>query len=386
MTRAPLLERRIVPSIEPSSQSPREVLREFMQLTGNGARIRCVGSARRNPKRLLSLDYLPRYKLELFGVTFYLCDVRQNEDVRFFPAYLVHGGEVRARLIYKDGSLLWRCASHFAKSASEFWIGKGDLKLEVENGFYVYYSAEHTTDLPLEMQMAVESLTRRAARVRTDRVALALLVRRAPDGRLCAYRDFTAPRRRAAANPRNLVNGGKSIARFLRPNVPESLRFTAGFEPDFRSGLIDVTHSHSRLYEGPVARYRILSRNGRMQYLFFAAPRLAWIGYPQPLTTELSSFGVRTVDVTVPDDLVVPGMEYHYLEFDDPPVWMSQIPPGFAGPMSPDDAFRADASAWLDRLPVIAEFRRWLNASSGRAARGRRVGARATTRRPAPRA
>jgi hypothetical protein len=359
VTRAPLLERRIVPSIEPSSQSPREVLREFMQLTGNGARIRCVGSARRNPKRLLSLDYLPRYKLELFGVTFYLCDVRQNEDVRFFPAYLVHGGEVRARLIYKDGSLLWRCASHFAKSASEFWIGKGDLKLEVENGFYVYYSAEHTTDLPLEMQMAVESLTRRAARVRTDRVALALLVRRAPDGRLCAYRDFTAPRRRAAANPRNLVNGGKSIARFLRPNVPESLRFTAGFEPDFRSGLIDVTHSHSRLYEGPVARYRILSRNGRMQYLFFAAPRLAWIGYPQPLTTELSSFGVRTVDVTVPDDLVVPGMEYHYLEFDDPPVWMSQIPPGFAGPMSPDDAFRADASAWLDRLPVIAEFRQF---------------------------
>ena len=103
------------------------------------------------------------------------------------------------------------------------------------------------------------------------------------------------------------MNGGKSIARFLRPNVPESLRFAAGFEPDFRSGLIDVTHSHSRLYEGAVARYRILSRNGRMQYLFFAAPRLAWIGYPQPLTTELSSFGVRTVDVTVPDDLVVPG-------------------------------------------------------------------------------
>lgn len=386
MTRTPLLERRIVPSIEPSTLSPREVLREFMQLTGNGARIRCVGSARRNPKRLLSLGYLPRYKLELFGVTFYMCDVRQNEDVRFFPAYLVHGGEVHARLIYKDGSLLWRCASHFAKSANEFWIGKGDLKLEVENGFYVYYSAEHTTDLPLEMQMAVESLTRRAARVRTDRVALALLVRRAPDGRLCAYRDFTGPRRRAAANPRNLVNGGRSIARFLRQNVPESLRFTAGFEPDFRSGLIDVTHSQSRLYEGPVARYRILSRNGRMQYLFFAAPRLTWIGYPQPLTAELSSFGVRTVDVTVPDDLVVPGMEYHYLEFDDPPVWMSQIPHGFAGPVSPDDAFRADASAWLDRLPVIAEFRRWLSVSSGRAARGRRAGARATTRRPAPRA
>jgi hypothetical protein len=192
-----LLERRIVPSIEPSSQSPREVLREFMQLTGNGARIRCVGSARRNPKRLFSLGYLPRYKLELFGVTFYLCDVRQNEDVRFFPAYLVHANEVHARLIYKDGSLLWRCASHFAKSASEFWIGKGDLKLEVENGFYVYYSAEHTTDLPLEMQMPVEGLTQQAGRVVYDREAPRA---GAPRGRLA--RIATSPRRAARRRTR----------------------------------------------------------------------------------------------------------------------------------------------------------------------------------------
>ena len=47
----------------------------------------------------------------------------------------------------------------------------------------------------------------------------------------------------------------------------------------------------------------MIPRDRRMQYLFFAAPRLVWIGYPQPLTTELSRFGVRTVDVTVPDDV-----------------------------------------------------------------------------------
>ncbi|HXZ84909.1 MAG TPA: hypothetical protein VEI82_05420, partial [Myxococcota bacterium] len=138
-----------------------------------------------------------------------------------------------------------------------------------------------------------------------------------------------------------------------------------------------------RLYEGEVERYRILSRNRRVQYLFFAAPRLVWIGYPQPLTSELSRFGVRTVDVTVPDDLVVPGMEYHYLETDDPPVWMSQIPPGFAGPLSPVDAWRADASRWLERLPVIAEFRRRvLSRARGTGARGRpaRASARRTAR------
>ncbi|MFI5317518.1 MAG: hypothetical protein ACHQ6T_17590 [Myxococcota bacterium] len=385
------LERRVIASVEPSPLSPAEVKREFLALTEGGARIRCVGTARRKPQRLLSLGYAPRYKLELFNVTYYLCDVRQNEDLRFFVAYLAlrEGARGRpavyARLLYKDGSLLWRTASHFARSADENWIGKGDLKLVKEHGGEYYYSAEHTTDLPLELQMAVESLTRRAARVRTDRRAIALVVRRSGDRRIIAYRDFTHPRRRAAANPRNRVNGGRPIAHFARANDPASLAFARGFEPDFtRAGTIEVTHSQSRLYEGRVDRYRILSRNRRVQYLFFAGPRLVWIGYPQPLTTELSRFGVRTIDVSVPDDLVVPAMEYHYLEFDDPPVWMSQIPPGFAGPVSPVDAWRADASAWLDRLPVIAEFRRRvLNRARGTAARDRRAHASGRRRAPA---
>ena len=384
------LNRRVVPSIEPSPLTPEEVRAEFLELSDGGGRVVCVGAARRNPKRLLSLGYVPRYKLELFNVAYYLSDVRQNADVRFFVSYLALRERARgrpsvyARLLYKDGSLLWRAASHFAKSATENWIGKGDVKHVTEDGYDEVYSAEHTTDLPLELQTAVDSLTRRAARVRTDRRALALVVRRCNDTRIIAYPDFTDPRRRAAANPRNLVNGGRPIARFTLANHPESLVFVPGFEPDFSaSGRIDVTHSHSRLYEGDVDRYRVLSRNRRMQYLFFAAPRLVWLGYPQPLTTELSSYGVRTVDVSVPDDLVVPGMEYHYLETDDPPVWMSQIPPGFAGPVSPVDAFRADASAWLDRLPVIAEFReRVLSRARGTGARGRR--ARASGRRTAP--
>ncbi len=375
------LKRRVVPSVEPSPLTPEEVLSEFLERSDAGARMVCVGAARRNPKRLLSLGYVPRYKLELFNVTYYLSDVRQNADVRFFVAYLALQEKARgrpslyARLLYKDGSLVWRAASHFAKSATENWIGKGDLKRVTEDGRDEEYSAEHTTDLPLELQTAIDSLTGRAARVRTDRRALALVVRRCNDTRLIAYPDFTDPRRRAAANPRNLVNGGRPIASFARANDPASLVFVPGFEPDFSAaGRIDLTHSHSRLYEGAVDRYRVLSRNRRMQYLFFAAPRLAWLGYPQPLTTELSSFGVRTVDVTVPDDLVVPGMEYHYLETVHPPVWMSQIPPGFAGPVSPVDAFRADASAWLDRLPVIIEFRkRLLSRARGTGARDRRA-------------
>ena len=212
-----------------------------MRLTENGARIRCVGSARRNPKRLLSLGYVPRYKLELFGVTYYMCDVRQNEDVRFFPAYIVHEGEVHARLLYKDGSLLWRCASHFAKSATENWIGKGDLKLEVENGCDVllHRRAHHRPAARDADGGRVAHAAREPGRHRP----------RGARARSCGARPTTGSARtatspsRAGARRRTRATSstaGRSIARFLRPNVPESLRFAAGFEPDFRSGLIDV--------------------------------------------------------------------------------------------------------------------------------------------------
>src|SRR5262249_28480398 len=103
--------------------------------------------------------------------------------------------------------------------------------------------------------------------------------------------------------------------------------------------------------------------------LFFATRRVAWMGYPQALTTELSRYGVRLIDVNVPDDLVVPGMEYHYLETEDPPVWMSQIPPGFVGAVSATDPWRADASAWTEQLPVISEFRKQIRRQRKRSRR-----------------
>jgi hypothetical protein len=352
-------------SVEVSPLTPGEVAREFLDLTGDGRRIVCVGTAKRNPRRLLSLGYQPTHKIELFNVTYYLSEIRKNDDVRFSVAYvaLQESGRgkpsVYARLLYKDGSLLWRCASHFTKTKHENWIGKGDLKLIREDDGEFFYSAEHTTDLPLEVQAAVEAINAATRGVKVDERAVSLVVRRSSPTRLIAYSDFTEPRRKAARNRRQLVNGGEPIARFTRQNDPSSLVFVKGYEPDFsRAGRIDVTSSHSKLYEGRVDRHRFISKNRRMQYLFFSAPKRVWLGYPQALTRELSRFGVRTIDVNVPDDLVVPGMEYHYLETEDPPVWMSQIPPGFAGAVSPNDPWRADACAWLNELPVVKDFRR----------------------------
>ncbi len=363
----PVIPRRLVPSPVPAPLAPREVRREFRERSDGGRRLRPAGEARCDPTQLLSRAYTPAYKVELFDVVFYLTDVRQNDTVRFFVAYVVIGSQgpgpagIYPRIFYKDGSLVWRSASHYMSygdGSSTAWIGKGDVETIVSRDYESVVTLEHTTDLPLELQAALEELSRRPARIPHDDVALGLVLRRGPKGRIEAYRDFTDPRRRARSNPRNRVHGGRRIARFTRANDPTSLRFVAGFEPDFRRGVVEVSASGSRLYGGRIERFRIRSRNEQVQYLFFAGPHHVWIANPQATTTQLSSFGVRTIDVAVDDDLCVPGMEYHYLESGDPPVFVSQIPDGFAGEPSAVDVWRADASAWVERLPVIRGFRR----------------------------
>jgi hypothetical protein len=352
----------VVRSSRLSQRPPHKIREEFEQLLDGGMPIDSVGKTRKNPRRLLAAGYVPLFKAELFDTTFYFSSLRQNPDIRFLVTYVVQPsprlGErvAHPRLFYKDASLIWRSASHFTKE----WIGKGDIKWLVEDGEENAYSAEETTDLPYEIQDAAERVCRKAKVVPRDDKALGLVLREGPVGRVPAYRDFTEPRRRAAENPRNVINRGKPIAYFLRKNDPDSLRFVAGYEPDFRKdGLLEVTSTKSRLYGGRVRRFRFLSRNRRVQYLIMAAPRQVWIIPPQALTTELTTYGVRSIDVAFDEDLCVPGYEYHLIDDSvDPPELISQIPEGYAGEMSTVEEGRADASAWLDALPVIKEFRR----------------------------
>lgn len=357
----PVIPTRIVASVEPCEASTRRIEREFRGLVEHGARIRPAGEARKNPRLLLTRGYTPKYKLELFDTLYYLTNVRQNPDIRFFVAYVVpdrRGGirELFPRIFYKDLSLVWRSASHFIRSEEENWIGKGDVRPHVEGGEELLSSAEETTDLPLEIQTALETLNRRVATVRRDEVALALVLRRAPSHRIEPYRDFTEPRRRARTNPRNRVNRGRPVARFTRKNDPTSLRFAPGFEPDFERGILEESASTSRMYHGALRRFRILSRNRKIQYLFVAGPLHVWIIPPQATTTEIMSYGVRTIDVLADEHLCTPGYEYHFL--DESGERVSQVPEGFAGRTSHVDETRADTSAWLDQLPVVREFRR----------------------------
>jgi hypothetical protein len=360
-----LIPTRLVASPRCAELSSAQVAREFRRLLDGGVKLLPTGKTKKQPRRLLSLGYTPKHKLQLFDTTYYLTNVRQNYYVRFFVAYIVQPdarGVVRAahpRLFYKDAALNWRSASHIGRQNGSFWIGKGDIEWLVVDGAEYEFSRESTTDLPIELQPALEALCRQQTFFATDDVAAELILRTAPEGRIEPYRDFTEPRRRAQADRRNLVNGDRPIAWFTRKNDPSSLRFARGFEPDFADGIFETSPLTSRLYGGAITCYRILSRNRKVQYQFMAAPRHVWIIPPQALTTELSSFGLRTVDVRADDDLFVPGFEYHFIDEDqDPPLPYSQIPEGFAGPTSDLDDARADAAPWLDRLPIVQAFRK----------------------------
>lgn len=321
-----------------------------------------AGEAKEEPQRLLE-NYMPRHRVDLFDTRFYLTDTLKNPAVRFAVAYVVQRTRGRVhihpRIFYKDVSLMWRVVSHMVAADDYFWIGKGLIKTSCIDGEEVEHSVESTTDLPLELQLAVEDINRRTKKVRENEDALFLVVRNAPMGRIAPYHDFRAPFERVPTRER--VHRDRPIARFGRAHDPSSLRITRGYEPDFVDGVIEETRSRSATYGGQVRRFRVLSMNRRIQWLFFATKNHAWVAPPQALTTELSTYGVRTVHVYADDMLFVPGYEYHYVDESAPPEeHFSQIPPGYAGAAHPWDGDRADASAWTESLPIIAEFRRAL--------------------------
>ena len=355
---------RIAKGIRAESDA-RQVAREFRELLEQGVQIRPSGTARANPAQLLP-GYLPKHAIRLFDTTYYLTDLREDRSwegtLRFFVAWIMPTSDSRRiypHLFSKDYSLVWRSPSHFIRSDNENWMGKGDVRwTRDDHGEEILATFEETTNLPLEIQGALDDLTRRSARPRNDLRAVGRLLRRAPDDRLEPYDDFAKPRQQARARPRNLIHRGRDVAWFARKNDPGSLRFARGYEPDFALGVVEVSRSHSRFYGGAIDKFRILSRNRGIQYQFVAAPRHAWIIPPQALSTDITPFGVRAIDVHAAEDLCTPGYEYCYVdESTRPPTLHSQIPAGYAGAPSELDPARLDASAWIERLPVIREFR-----------------------------
>jgi len=351
----------IVTGVTPEKRTPAQVLEHFLGFLDDGAELRPAGLAREDPELLLQPRYLPRSEIRLFGATLFLTDSLFDEALGFFIAYVAleeREGEplsrIHPRIFYKDSSLVWRVATHFVHDHEEYWIGKGDVRLQRRSDGDYLCTVEETTNLPYEIQDALDTVSRRRSRRRDDD-AIGLILREAPSGRVEPYADFVAPRRRAAARYR--INGGRRVASFARRGDPRSLRFVRGYEPDFARGVIEETTIASRFFGGELRKFRILSANRTIQYQFVSSPTHAWINPPQTLTTELSTYAVRTLDVLADEDLFIPGFEYHELNGDESEKDHTQIPEGFAGAAHPEDPARADASAWIEQLPVIREFR-----------------------------
>lgn len=361
----------IIANVSVADKSARRVGREFSDLIAAGHHLRVDGRARPDPEALLERGYVPKFEIDLFGTRFFLCNLRISHELKLMPAYILAASGSRgkkpgicARVFYKDSSLVWRVVSHYINTPDEQWIGKGAVKWHSKRGQSGWVSAEETTNLPFEMQAALDKVSQQSARARHDEDILFMIARNAPSDRVHAYHDFEAPRARAMKVKKNRINNNRPIAHFADDHDPASLKFEPGFDPDFKA-VIDVSTSRSKVYGGEIKKYRIASRNRRIQYFFVAGPSHVWLIHPQSFTVELSSYGLRTVDVVADEDMCIPGYEFFDNhgsgEVDD------QIPAGFAGAVSPHDPDRADASPWNDRMPIVRKFRR---AKFGRLATG----------------
>ena len=317
-----------------------------------------VGAASAQPELLLKGRRAPRFRITFLNATLYLSHFA-HDDLNFFIAFVCLAGKrkISPRIFYKDSSLVWRVASHVVRTSDENWIGKGDVKwVQRPDGEYLE-TLEETTNLPFEIQGALDSATRRGFKPLRDREAVELVLRAGSSNRIRPFSDFSRPRELAAAEYK--LNGERSVCRLARKNDPSSLVFTKGFAPDFKGGHLGYSLSSSRLYGGRIEKHRVLSENRRVQFQFVASPTHAWMNPPQTLTPEIMSFGVRTTHVAAIDEAFVPGFEFHFEDATvDPPVLHTQIPSGFVGEPSEVDSARSDASPWNELLPMIKGFRR----------------------------
>ncbi len=349
--------------IAPDSINEAQVSKLFGSLLDRGCPLRPQGLASVDPRRMLQRQQ-PRNLVTLNDYRFFLTNVRRDLQFRFFVGYVQLGNpriaETRRplypRIFYKDSSLVWRVATHYINSKNEHWIGKGDVKPVLENGQINWYSAEETTNLPFEIQTALDQVSRRVKAPRPDRQALSLVLKNAPDDRVEPYADFSKPRRDAMKVKSKRINNNQPVAWFTNDTDPRSLKFARGYAPDFKSGLIASSSSRSKLYGGSILRFRICSQNRRIQYLFMRAPTQSWIIPPQPVELDLMSYGVHKVDANVDEKLCIPGYEFHFPDDEEDDGLFSQIPKGYAGASSTIDPQRADASPWTHQMPVMNEF------------------------------
>ncbi|MBT9584810.1 FHA domain-containing protein [bacterium] len=232
-------------------------------------------------------------------------------------------GNVRVRAFYRSNSQgIWRSASH---AGFQGWIGKG--------------AGESSTNLPMELQQHLN--VQADAQVKPMDTAAA---NQAFYGCL-EFGGAPPPAQllEELGEPRPFGHFGSHLPGG-KYGVPESFAYRDRADaPDFSQPGVAYNFQHPM--HGPVTARVFHSHNEKVNYLFYQDQhQRSWIAQVEETGSVLTSWGTRQNPLSV-GDLAMPALEYP-----------EQIPAGYAGNMVGPDY--ADASAYVHRLPPVAEFRR----------------------------
>ncbi|MFN8609760.1 MAG: FHA domain-containing protein [Vulcanimicrobiota bacterium] len=233
-------------------------------------------------------------------------------------------GNVSIRAFYRSNSQgLWRSASHAGFNG---WIGKGQ--------------GEESTNLPIQLQMALHSQADHQVKSVSKQVAEQAFYGSLPVGGNEPPGDLAAqlkPAQTLGDFDRKLPDGY---------GQPESFHFQNPADaPDFRKPGVSYSFDHP--LHGRVGAHCFTSQNGECNYMFYQDSKgRSWLAQMERADSPLTSWGTRSNPIEH-GDLGMPAVEYY-----------QQIPKGYLGG-SVDDSY-GDASRYVHRLPVVADFRRSL--------------------------
>ena len=262
-TRSPI-ETAILPGVQPDPRDPRALATEFRAALADGVRLRPSGEAKQDPtpaansplRGALSHRPLPGSNLS------------DRVPLRRQPEF--HGrvrrtvGVLRSRRRVrttrgsstKDSSLVWRVATHFVRSEDDNWIGKGDTKWElirrrrvlVQRGGDREPAFSRCRKRSTSLAGAARSHGGITTRSRSSCSAATEIASN-------PFAEFVTPRRRAAERYR--IHGGKPIARFHSQGRSQHAALREGLRTGLPTrGWWTQSSSHSKLYGGPVTKFR----------------------------------------------------------------------------------------------------------------------------------
>lgn len=233
-------------------------------------------------------------------------------------------GNVSVRAFYRSNSQgLWRSASHAGFNG---WIGKG--------------KGEESTNLPIQLQMALHSQADQQVKQVSSQVADQAFYGSLPVG------DHEPPQELSQQlQPARLMGAFNQKTRDGY-GLPETFRFQNPSDaPDFKKPGVSYSFDHP--VHGKVGAHTFTSQNGECNYMFYQdAKGRSWLAQMERADSPLTSWGTRSNPIEH-GDLGMPAVEYY-----------QQIPEGYLGERV--DRSYGDASKYVHKLPVVADFRRSL--------------------------